>query len=130
MHIAQNIKHLRKAKGITQGELAEMIEKVPTTISDYEKGKTVPPLDIALQLGDIFGVSLDDLVKRDLASEGLDLSGKALHGGSTASPQSQELAIRLLALKLKDMAREIKEKDEELYEKIGLEELVRVVSGM
>ncbi len=130
MYIAQNIKHLRKAKGITQGELAEMIEKVPTTISDYEKGKTVPPLDIALQLGDIFGVSLDDLVKRDLSSEGLLLSGKAPHGGSVASSQGQELAIRLLALKLKDMAREVKEKDEELYEKIGLEELVRVVSGM
>jgi len=69
MHLSNNIKTLRKRKGLTQEDLSKVLDKTKATISDYEKGKSTPPLEVALQLCDIFNVDLNSLVNRDLEKE-------------------------------------------------------------
>ena len=70
MYTGNNIKLLRKRLKMTQGEIAEKIDKTITTVGDYERGKSIPPLDIANKLCEIFQVNLDDLVNKDLSKEG------------------------------------------------------------
>ena len=121
MHIADNIKFLRKRVGLTQNELAAKIGKVPVTVSDYEKGKTVPPIEIALKLCDIFQVSLDDLVNTDLKKAGFP--SKAQKG---ASPEpGLELLNRLLLQKLEEAGEALKKSNPEAYRRLKLEELIR-----
>ncbi len=69
MHIANNIRTLRKARGLKQDELADLLEVKGATVSAYEKGVAAPKLDGLLKLSELFGVGLDDLVFRDLSQE-------------------------------------------------------------
>ena len=65
-------------------QLAKKIGKTSITISDYEKGKSTPPIDVALKLCEIFGVDLNDLVSRNLQKE--DFLSTGLPGNSIAEP--------------------------------------------
>lgn len=60
-----NIQALREKRGIRQAELAAAIGVAPNSISYYEKGRSVPSLDLAVQIANYFQVSLDSLLGRD-----------------------------------------------------------------
>lgn len=128
MHIANNIKRLRKRFNLTQNELATRIDKVPVTVSDYEKGKTVPPIEIAVKLCDIFQVNLDDLVNKDLSKESPE-SPEETKGGEL-SAKSKELLFHLLVLKIKELSREIEQNNKEKYYDLGLDKLLKAVEEM
>lgn len=57
--IAYKIKTLRKAKGLTQQELADAIGMQRPTLGGYETGRRVPRLPDLQQLAEFFGVGLD-----------------------------------------------------------------------
>lgn len=59
------IKDLRLKKGITQRELAEMCGVHQTAVSQWEKGRTLPDKSALIKLSDIFGVSIDTLMKKN-----------------------------------------------------------------
>lgn len=56
----------RKMVG-SQGDLAQRLEKSPSTISSYERDGQIPSLQDAVTMADIFGVSLDSLVAGEKA---------------------------------------------------------------
>lgn len=58
------IKELREAKGLTQDEMAAIMEVVPRQFQRYERGEQEPKLAGWLFLADFFDVSLDYLVGR------------------------------------------------------------------
>ena len=58
---AEKIFELRKKKGITQREVADAVGITAASISAYEKGTKIPPLDTAIAVAKYFGVSLDYL---------------------------------------------------------------------
>lgn len=58
----QNIKELRLACGLTQKDLAKLLDVSIAQISDIEKGKSTTSLKRAVMLADFFKVSLDSLV--------------------------------------------------------------------
>lgn len=60
--IGKKIKELRKEKDITQDQLAEMLNVVPTAITNYESGYSQPTLEALTKLGNIFNVSIDYLL--------------------------------------------------------------------
>lgn len=60
-----NIKRLRKNKGLKQQELAEILGIKRNTYSDWENGKTEPSFENLVKLGDLFDVSLDWLFGRE-----------------------------------------------------------------
>ncbi len=66
MKIAEQIKQRRQSLGISQEELAEKVYVTRQTVSNWENGKSYPDIGSLIRLSDLFGVSLDTLIKGDL----------------------------------------------------------------
>ena len=58
----ENLKQLRKSKGLSQEELAIRLNVVRQTISKWEKGLSVPDADMLIKIADIFEVSVSELI--------------------------------------------------------------------
>ena len=65
----ENLKTLRKAKGLSQEELAIRLNVVRQTISKWEKGLSVPDADLLIRLADIFEVSVSELLGARIENE-------------------------------------------------------------
>ena len=59
--ISENIKKLRKAKGMTQEELAEAVNVTFQAVSKWENGGT-PDIEMLPLLANTFGVTIDELM--------------------------------------------------------------------
>ena len=57
MTVGKNILDLRRRKGISQEELANLLLISRQTVSQWENDQTVPSIDNLLRLKEIFGVS-------------------------------------------------------------------------
>lgn len=64
-HMETNIRKIRKEKNITQKQLAEKFNLHQTAISEWESGRTYPRIEIAIQLANYFGVTIDYLLGRE-----------------------------------------------------------------
>ena len=60
--IGENIKRLRKQKGITQEKLAEAINVSVAAVSKWERDETYPDITLIFPLAHYFGVSVDELM--------------------------------------------------------------------
>lgn len=60
--IGKNITRLRKTANMTQLELAEKLNYSDKSVSKWEQGNGIPDVRILIQIAELFGVSLDDLV--------------------------------------------------------------------
>ena len=58
----ENLKQLRKSKGLSQEELAIRLNVVRQTISKWEKGISVPDADMLIKISEIFEVSVSELL--------------------------------------------------------------------
>ncbi len=58
------LKQLRKAKGISQLNLAMRLNTNQNTISRYETGEREPAINDLIKIADFFNVSLDYLLER------------------------------------------------------------------
>lgn len=65
----ERIKEARKHKGLTQKQLAEAAGIAVGSMSAYEKGTQVPPVDAAYRIAAALGVSLDWLFNEDMSRE-------------------------------------------------------------
>ena len=63
MTLADRIQHLRKAKGISQEELADQIGVSRQAVSKWESGQSSPDLEKIILLSDFFDVATDYLLK-------------------------------------------------------------------
>lgn len=59
-----NLKNLRKAKKVTQKEIADFLGVSNSAYSQYETGTREPSLEILTKLADYFGVTIDDILGR------------------------------------------------------------------
>ena len=66
MEIGNQIKQHRATLNLSQEELAEQIYVTRQTLSNWENSKTYPDVNSLLRLSDVFGVTLDELVKGDI----------------------------------------------------------------
>ena len=86
MTLSDRLKALRKAKGLTQEKLAEIIGVERSSIGKYETG-TMPSIEIITALSEFFSVSIDYLIgktdnpKSDGAAVTDDSIKFALFGG-------------------------------------------------
>ena len=87
MIFSEKLLTLRKAKGMTQEELAEKLEVSRQSISKWESGQSVPELEKIVALSTIFGVTTDSLLK---SSEIDDLSVKT----EMLEKQQQQMLLR------------------------------------
>ena len=63
MQFHDKLQKLRKEKGLSQEALAEMMGVSRQAISKWESGQTYPETDKLIVLSDIYGVTLDSLLK-------------------------------------------------------------------
>lgn len=66
MEIGSRIREHRSALGISQDELASRVYVSRQTISSWENDKTYPDVQSLLLLSEIFGTSVDSLIKGDV----------------------------------------------------------------
>ena len=57
--IGNRIKELRTSKNLTQEDIAKMVKVSKATISNYEKGKVSPPIELLIKLAERYDVSID-----------------------------------------------------------------------
>lgn len=81
--LGSNIKFLRKREGYTQEQMANKIGVKRPLIGAYEEGRVEPKLATIINISRLFKVSLDDLICKELGSEGVsveqvDFSGRQL----------------------------------------------------
>ena len=61
--IAANLVHLRQEAGLTQLQLAELLNYSDKAVSKWERGESVPDLRVLIKLADLYHISLDDIVR-------------------------------------------------------------------
>ncbi len=66
MELPQQLKANRERLGLTQEDVAQRIFVSRQTMSSWETGKTYPDVQSLLLLSNLFGVSIDSLVKGDV----------------------------------------------------------------
>lgn len=71
------LKELREDQGMTQTDLANLLNISRTSISGYETEANDPSIDILIKIADIFNVSLDYLLGRTKEKYNLNLMNKA-----------------------------------------------------
>lgn len=71
----EQIKALRKAKGMSQEDLAVQLHVVRQTVSKWENGLSVPDADVVLRIAEVLGVSVNQLLELPADSQdGLNLA--------------------------------------------------------
>ena len=61
--LGKNLKRIRTAKGISQGEISRKFEVDKSFISNIEAGKTNPTLATIAKIAKAIGVSVGELMK-------------------------------------------------------------------
>ena len=66
MEVGGRIRELRTERGMSQDDLAARVYVSRQTISSWENGKTYPDVQSLLLLSEIFGASVDSLIRGDV----------------------------------------------------------------
>lgn len=67
--ISHNLAALRKARGLTQGQLAEEFSYTDKSISKWETGEGLPDINVLSELASFYGVTVDYLLNEHLDEE-------------------------------------------------------------
>ena len=62
MNIGQNIKKIRKSKGLSQIQLSKISKVAQSSISEYETGGVEPNLRTLIRLAKALGVSVESIL--------------------------------------------------------------------
>ncbi len=65
MTIGEKIKVKRNEKNYTQEDLSKLLHVSRSTISSWEVGRTYPDLEMVVKIGNLLGITLDELLKED-----------------------------------------------------------------
>lgn len=89
--IASNIATLRKQNKLTQAELAEKLNYSDKAVSKWERGESVPDIEVLKSIADMFDVSVDYL----LTENAQEFGGKFV---KSKMNRPNQLTITLLAV--------------------------------
>ena len=67
-NFAKQLVALRKARGLTQQNLADLLDIQPRLVGRWEQGQGKPQFDYLLRLADVLEVSLDQLLRGEEAT--------------------------------------------------------------
>ncbi|GAA0466660.1 helix-turn-helix transcriptional regulator [Alkalibacillus silvisoli] len=65
MIFAEKLKNERQKKGWSQEGLAEKLYVSRQSVSKWENGQNYPSIEIIINLSDLFGVTIDELLRND-----------------------------------------------------------------
>lgn len=67
--VCRNLKYLRKQKGWTQQEFADKLGIKRSLLGAYEEERAEPRTEVLEMVSDMFRVSIDDMLRRDLGDQ-------------------------------------------------------------
>ncbi len=70
--LSENIKTIRKSKGLSQEELAVKLHVVRQTVSKWEQGMSVPDADMLISLSEVFETPVSTLLGETVAETKAD----------------------------------------------------------
>lgn len=81
MTFGERLTNLRKAKGLSQEQLAQELDLTRQTISKWELDQSTPDLEYIVKLSDFYGVSTDHLIKGEASKPDSDTVKYASESG-------------------------------------------------
>lgn len=72
MELGNNIRNIRKQRGLRQEHLAEAMGVSIASVSKWENGQCAPELTVLMELADFFEVSIDTLVGHNLNADRME----------------------------------------------------------
>ena len=84
-------KQLRKERGLTQVELAKMVNVQQTTVSKWKVGRATPAYPVLLKLAEIYNVSVDYLLGREEITEEERAAGASATKKISITPIEDEM---------------------------------------
>lgn len=102
--LSENIRFLRRSKGLTQEDLAVKLGVNRAMIGSYEEGRAVPKLSVLQLIAHSFQVSVDDLIgadieKKQISGETADIQGSQLRILTTVVDNQNREMITLVPAK-------------------------------
>ena len=88
MTLGENIVRLRTQKNWSQGDLADALDISRQSVSKWETDASIPELDKLLKLSELFGVTLDALVRGEDAPQSEPAAAEAQNAPSSFAPQA------------------------------------------
>lgn len=79
VHLSENIRHHRKALGLTQEQLAEAMGVTVGAVSKWESGASTPEITLIMELAEFFETSVDVLLGFERQSGTLESTVQQLH---------------------------------------------------
>lgn len=70
--LSENIKMIRKSKGLSQEELAVKLNVVRQTVSKWEQGLSVPDADMLVSISEVFGTPVSTLLGENVTASAED----------------------------------------------------------
>ncbi len=95
--IGEFLKTLRKQKGLTQEQLAEIVNVSDRTVSRWENGHNLPDLDVLIEIADYYEVDLREILNGERKSENMnkELKETVLSTADYANTQAEAYTKRV-----------------------------------
>lgn len=84
-----NLKMYRKELGLTQEQAAEMLGVSRQAVANWERGETLPDIENVIKLADIYGVTVDCLVRNITGKTEEPIDKKHMFGFSTIDEEGR-----------------------------------------
>ena len=94
--VGLRIKETRETKGLTQEELAALVDLSPTHISVIERGQKVPKLDTFVAIANALDVSADELLVDVVAHSVTGVSNRLSDKISSLPMKEQKKIIKVI----------------------------------
>ena len=87
------LKELRKAKGLTQQQLAEVLNVSSRTVSRWETGSNMPDISMLVEIAVFYDVSIPEIIQGERKSENMD---KETQETAVAMAKYSKNAVKIL----------------------------------
>lgn len=97
--IDENIKRIRKSKGISQEELAVGLHVVRQTVSKWEQGRSVPDAEAVIRMAELLNVSVNEILGDKIDDPRKDLTAELAKANELLAEKSRQERMVILANK-------------------------------
>lgn len=98
MNISEEVKNQRLKNNWTQEQLAEMLNVSRSTVSSWEVGRNYPDLGTIVAISDLFGISLDELLRGDKKMLGQITEDTQVRKGQSKKIRCLIIGLSILAI--------------------------------
>ena len=105
---SKNLKKLRKIHNLTLVELSKESKISKSTLSDYENGKSVPPLDVISEICNYFNVTFEQISNSEISELEIEKNKEKTQFDSLFENEKYKLHLNLLNQKVETVQLQIK----------------------